>query len=155
MDHETTDHVLNQLVRLVNGGSFEFSITLTVNGQTVTGKLISSKKWFDLLAGRLRETTQAEEGQVGLHSIFEGWASLTSEYNDELKRVQETLDGVELPDHYMKAVTEAEAPTGFIHLEEARIDGSGGYQPVEGMPWRGRLEHVSGWSLGELKASRN
>ncbi|MFF1500710.1 hypothetical protein ACFVZR_12670 [Streptomyces sp. NPDC058316] len=155
MAHETTDHVLAQLVRLVNGGSYEFSITLTVTGQTVTGKLISSKKWFELLAGTCKASTQAEEGQVGLHSIFEGWADLTVEYNNELKRAQEALEGVELPDRYMKAVDEAEVPVGFIHLEEARIDGSGGYQPVEGMPWRGRLEHVSGWSLGELKASRN
>ncbi|MFF9274385.1 hypothetical protein [Streptomyces griseosporeus] len=155
MAHETTDHVLAQLVRLVNGSDLEFSLTLMVNGQTVTGRLISSKKWFELQAGRLKESTQAEEGEVGLHSIFEGWAEVTSEYNDELKRVQEALKDIELPDRYQNAVAEAETPIGFLHLAGARIYGPNGFQPVEGMPWRGRLEHVSGWSIGELKASRS
>ncbi|MFH9615309.1 hypothetical protein ACH4MM_16570 [Streptomyces pratensis] len=153
MAHETTDHVLTQLVRLVNGSSYEFSITLMVNGQTVTGKLISSKKWFELQAETLKASTQAEEGEPGLHSIFEGWANSTGEYNDELKQVQEALDDVELPDRYMKAVVEAEVPIGFIHLEDARVVDPNGFLPAEGVSWRGRMEHVSGWNLGELRTS--
>ncbi|MFD9767086.1 hypothetical protein ACFWXI_26655 [[Kitasatospora] papulosa] len=155
MAHETTDQVLTQLVRLVNGSDYEFSITLMVNGQTVTGRLISNKKWFELQAETLKASTQTEEGKLGLHSIFEGWAGSAGEYNDELEQVQEALDGVDLPKHYMKAVIEAEAPIGFIHLQGARVVYSNGFVPTEGVPWRGRMEHVSGWNLGELGTSRS
>ncbi|MGF0169865.1 hypothetical protein ACQF36_04850 [Streptomyces sp. Marseille-Q5077] len=121
----------------------------------ITGTLIGSKKWFELQAEKLKESTQAGGGQLGLHSLFENWANLTGEYNDELKRVQEALNDIELPDRFQSAVDAAETPIGSIHLAGARIDGPNGFQPVDGMPWRGRLEHISGWSLGELKVARS
>ncbi|MFE5626896.1 hypothetical protein ACFQ8S_33135 [Streptomyces virginiae] len=152
MTHDTTDHVLAQLVRLANGSELGLSLTLTVNGQTITGRLISSKKWFEIQAESIREATNAKEGQIGLHTIFESWADAANTYNSEEKQVQEALDEVELPDRYQKALGQAEIPIGFIHLAEARIDRANGFQPEAGMPWRGRLEQVSGWSIGELKA---
>ena len=153
MAHDTTDHVLTHLVSLANGSDLGFSLTLTVDGQTITGRLISSKKWFEIQAERLREATGAQEEQIGLHSIFESWADATGKYNAEVKQVQEALEDIELPDRYRSALDETETPIGFIHLADARIDGANGFQPAAGMPWRGRLEHVSGWSIGELKTS--
>ncbi|MEU0142958.1 hypothetical protein ABZ203_24470 [Streptomyces albidoflavus] len=125
-----------------------------VNGQTVTGRLISSKEWFDLQAETLKASVQTDEAEPRLHTLFEGWAETTREYNEELEQVQEALDGVELPNQYMKAVVEAENPVGFIHLQGARVVYSNGFVPTEGVPWRGRMEHVSGWNLGELGTSR-
>ncbi len=133
----------------------EFSLTLMVNGQTITGTLIASKKWFELQAGNIKSAAQPEEGELGLHSIFENWADITGKYNDELKQAKSALRDVELPDRFQDAVDEAEIDIMYVHLAGARVDGPNGFQPVEGMPWRGRLDHVSGWSIGELQTAKN
>ena len=44
--------------------------------------------------------------------------------------------------------------TDFIHLRAARVFTSGSDQPLPETLWRGRLSHVSAWSLGALRASK-
>jgi hypothetical protein len=41
----------------------------------------------------------------------------------------------------------------YIHLRAARVFTSGSAQPLPEMLWRGRLSHVSGWSVGAMRAS--
>ncbi|NEA12774.1 hypothetical protein G3I27_32275 [Streptomyces sp. SID10692] len=151
MANEDMDYVLAQLVRLVNRSDLQFGITIDANGSTITGTLISNEKWFDLQARAIKAASKAEGDEVGLHTVFERWQALNSEANAEDKRANDALKDLELPDRFQTAIGEAAERVGYIHLQGARRVTSLGLVPSEGALWRGRLEAVTSWSVGELK----
>ncbi|MFE3430004.1 hypothetical protein [Streptomyces sp. NPDC059171] len=152
MADDEADYVLTQLVELVNRSDAEFGMTVASNGLTVTGTLVSNRKWFDLQAQFLKAATSSADGEVGLHTIFEGWRDANREITEEEKRIEETIEGLDLPERIQKAIAEVTQRTGYIHLAKARYVSTQGFVPTEGVLWRGRLDAVTGWSVGEMRS---
>ncbi|MFB6660933.1 hypothetical protein ACFCXL_01045 [[Kitasatospora] papulosa] len=151
MANNDVDYVLAQLVDLVNRSELEFGITIDANGTQITGTLVSNQTWFDRQAQAVKAASQIEDNEVGLHTIFEGWRDVNGEAIAEDKKVEKALEGMELPDRFQNAIGEASQKAGYIHLAGARHVTSRGFVPTEGTLWRGRLEAVAGWSVGEIR----
>lgn len=129
----STDWFLQQLVATVNRSPVEFGITLYVEGTVVSGMLVSGKKYFDTFA---KEFSDAYPGDDEVKEIVRGAFASNSDiykYDD--------ADGEPPPPQY-------------IHLINARCFAPGG-QPLpgnRGVLWRGKINAVSGFSLGSLEA---
>ena len=137
-EYEPHDPMLLAYVRAVELGA-ELGLTINVPGATISGILIARRAY------RVAHTAAFAEGARGaeLHTLAAG--------------VEESLAG-EL------ALADALAPDpgtpgavpedlAYLHLRDARFLSGGALVPPIGRPgalWRGRLEDVTGWSLGSL-----
>jgi hypothetical protein len=120
------DPILTEIVvtsNQVEGSSF--LLTLHVSGLVVSGTLIGSGRFFDEMAVMLERV-----GQVDFAETF-------ARPNAELMREEAAQEG----DSYQPQ---------FIHLTNARVFTSPGSRPLPPTLWRGRLSHVSAWSLGSF-----
>ena len=114
----------------------------------VSGVLISAQRYFELL----NEAVQTAES-----------AGLRDALGDVLTDVAESYRAAEFnaaaqsyPAAEFNAATEAEQValelllTSYIHMRNAEVHAPGGPGHLAPALWRGRLSHVSGWSLGVL-----
>jgi hypothetical protein len=139
------DILLRNLVSLVNNvkdGSVlidEIGLTLHVSGLIVSGDLISYENYLAGLAALLRGN-----GSPDSQAVREAFASTFEllAYDNEVTGTGAESDR---PD-------ETPAPS-YIHLRAATIDSPAhpGYFPRT--LWRGRLAHVSAWSMGRIDSS--
>lgn len=110
---------------------FILDVTLAVDGLLISGRPISSKRFFDLLGAGLPE----EIGRQ-VQSLFSpsgpGVSKMLLSPRD-LNKIREHVS-----DHW--------------HLENATILGAGP-QPVSVGLWRGRLADISGWTFGAFGQS--
>ena len=120
------DPYLADLVRIINcTTTSSIGITLVVSGLTISGSLISGERYFEGIQAMMR-------GAEGDDSDFASyWDPAVVHY----RRAREGLEGnVSLP--------------SFIHLRDA-VAFPGGSTNSVGL-WRGKLESVDSWSLGQL-----
>ncbi|MFJ2480705.1 hypothetical protein ACIOWE_10545 [Pseudomonas sp. NPDC087598] len=130
------DSHLQQLVRMVNNAEsgLSFGITLFTASGVLTGNLISSKKYFKQFG---------ENFASGLSQNFpdHDWQQVADSYADMGSH------GDDLPEG------KYECPPQFIHLEQARVLGGNGNLLIQGGAlWRGKLQAVSGFTLGLVSA---
>jgi hypothetical protein len=125
---QSVDWYLQKIVSLANdvGVGLEMGITLVLGGSVISGILISGKKYFDTFASDL----SAAWPGANKEEIRKSFASLGAIYDQG--------DGQEeLP------------PPQYIHLSNARIYSPSGSLPTKGgVLWRGKINAVSGFSLG-------
>ena len=128
------DPDLATLVRIANTGGMSLGVTLLVGGATVSGLLVGSAEFFDGLAAYM-------EARGG-----DGGAVLAKLYRQQATDFREAI-GTD----FEKAFSAPYVAT-FIHLQDARVFAPGGrYLPTdEGLFWRGRLDSIDGWSIGNL-----
>ncbi|MDL5367629.1 gas vesicle accessory protein GvpU [Xanthomonas sp. NCPPB 2654] len=134
-DGQSVDWYLQKLVTVVNTSTVQFGVTLFVEGAIVSGVLVSGKKYFETFA---QEFSAAYPGDAeGKESIRQAFASHASIYDSE--NGEQTT-----------------SPPQFIHLIDSRHFSPGG-QPLpnnRGVLWRGKINAVSGFSLGSLTADQ-
>lgn len=126
------DWLLRNIMGTVVGLGVEIGVTLTVGGSVISGIAINGEKYMDLFADGI--TNGASEGEVR-HSIGEGLRAWKQIYQkpdaagDDWK-----------PSHI-----------GYVHLKDAQfyIPGQEG-MPRNGLLWRGRLDSIDGFSLGNF-----
>lgn len=128
------DWYLQRLVSIVNDNpSLQFGLTLHLEGVIVSGSLVSGKKYFEMFAQEFADS-------------YPG--------NDEIKEsIRQALASP--ASIYDKQDTEVEAPPPhFIHLVNARsfAPGNSPLPSNRGVLWRGKINAVSGFSLGTLSA---
>lgn len=124
-----SDRLLQALVSVPERTSLEIGITLSAGGLLITGFIISQEAYFNTLI----------EG-VGKTKADEGMKELLQDFLAQLKEpiIESTSDQSIFP--------------RFIHLRDVKIYPSEG----RGMPtlghtlWRGDLQKVNGFSLGEM-----
>jgi hypothetical protein len=134
------DDALEVLVAAVNRvQSIEIGVTLHVSGIVVSGLLISGQSFFDLLGRSLAETSPAENAPI--REALAGWPA---HFAERYRANELRLDGSEDHGEYRPART-----ITYIHMRDASVVGPG-LPPLPGTLWRGRLSHVSGWSLGRF-----
>ncbi len=125
------DPVLQYMVGKANAANvFELGITLDVSGITISGKLIPYRAYLDALQAEITESGKASPEKAR----FDAFASDFADY--DRKAIE--LNGGEVPD------------SRHIHLKDAVCWAPGSRSTLPVGLWRGRLSHVSGWSLGEF-----
>jgi hypothetical protein len=102
--------------------SFELGLTLHVSGIVVSGLMVSPETFFENLAAWL----SANGGESFANSFAKPTADLIAD------------------DPHGSAWTD------FIYLRNAQVFASGSAEPLPKSFWRGRLTHVSAWSIGSL-----
>ena len=129
-DYENIDGLLEMFVNLANNASLEIGITLQVGGIIVSGILISGKKYFQGLACELRANASIN---LAAEAIQNAMNDMSTAY--VLSDNSEMLE------------------PKFIHLREARIllsSPSNFSSDIRVAYWRGKLDCVEGFVLGEL-----
>lgn len=130
VEGQSVDWYLQSLVTTVNSTDVQFGITLFVEGAIVSGLLVGGKRYFETFA---EEFAAAFPGDAeGKEEIRRSFASYAEIYTSE--------EGKDPP------------PPQFIHLIDSRCFSPGG-QPLpgnRGVLWRGKINAVSGFSLGLL-----
>ena len=119
------DWQLQHLVDLANSKGLEAGLTLTVKGTIITGTLIGGGKYFELFA----------------ELIGAGWPGTAEEKEAIRSAFAQPAKLYEEPEQLL---------TSYIHLKNAKIVYSSNFVPSSGMLWRGRLDEISGFSLGLL-----
>jgi hypothetical protein len=135
--NENIDWALATLIGFAEAG-MEVGVTLNIQGQLITGKLISGRKYFDNLS-KLMEKLRATSPDDSKPSFD----ALKYTYT-EFAEIYPTID---------KAKILAVKPH-FIHLENAKIFLSReSFIPERGILWRGKLASVDGFIVGNLEIS--
>ncbi len=125
------DAFLRSLVMLAMSG-VSVDVSLTVNGIIVCGQIASGREYFERVIEDFDKGLQSEEIKKAIWPLFES-------YRDGY--LPENLDKMEI---------------AFIHLKDATFHSPAG---AAGIPngdarkqiWRGKLSHVSGFTLGRFK----
>jgi hypothetical protein len=114
-------------------------MTLHVSGVIVSGLLISGQRYFELL----NEAVQTAGSQET--------AGLRETLGDALTDVAESYRAPEFnAETNPEQVASYSLLTSNIHMRNAEVHAPGGPGHLAPTLWRGRLSHVSGWSLGVL-----
>lgn len=129
------DPMLRAIAAVPENSSLELGVTLNVKGLIITGFIISQKTYFDALITGLDEVNQDSEVKTSLqHFLSELKGKLVPESRSEAENHQQPM----LPK--------------LIHLRNVKIYPSEG----RGMPtygdalWRGKIDAVDGFTLGEM-----
>lgn len=131
-DDQGEDWFLQELIEFVGQAEGnEIGVTLHVEGAIVTGTLINGGRWFKDLAGHL----EASGVNKGVSHWIAGFSKVYAEQGGTSE--------------------EGRLPPAYLHLRNARTVGtSGDLVPTDdGVFWRGRVNAVSGFSLGTLGPS--
>jgi hypothetical protein len=130
--HARTDWFLQSLVKIVNGSSLEFGLTLQVSGMLVSGSLVSHKTYFEGFAESFSNAFTGEPEDV------EGTRKSLAMFGEIPPPTDDSEENQPLPQ--------------FIHLKNARFFNIGG-KPIPGNAgvwWRGRICEVGGFCHGTL-----
>lgn len=132
------DVILRALVGWVNDTKeTEMGVTLHVSGIIVSGTLISHEAYWEAFRVLMRE-----KGSPDTQSLRETFADAFTG----------AIMGKDLDGNREPAAEDVEAghyePPHFIHLRDAVIWAPGAEPNLPKTLWRGRLSHVSAWSIG-------
>ena len=127
---------------------------LTVGGLVISGTIIPNWQWFDEVEHAARAAFTVHTGG-SIDDEHGGWARLFRGVSESLERdreehlaAQNVMEG--LSERYRHLLAQEDRTT-YIHLSDARVLAPGvSAFPPGGMPWRGRLSEVSGWSFGHV-----
>ncbi|HAU5602429.1 TPA: gas vesicle protein [Citrobacter koseri] len=120
------DEDLLQLNDVVNRVDFGLGLTIFVKGSVISGSLISGKKYYTALAGKLKES-----GEVG---------TALAVYFDQKAESQ-----------YTKTSDDFIFPNNFLHIDQVEIrrdDGRMGQ--LNGGMLRIKIEEIEGYILGNI-----
>jgi hypothetical protein len=126
-----SDHMLRTLAAIPEKSQMELGITLNVSGLLITGYMISQATYFNNLIDGLNASNADSEAKVLLVDFL-------SQLRDKLEDERLNKRTHPFPE--------------FIHLRDTTLYPSEG----QGMPsygealWRGRIQSVDGFSLGEM-----
>nr|WP_160250663.1 hypothetical protein [Mixta theicola] len=121
------DPALCHLVYAANAGAV-IGVTLLVEGQVISGDLISGKEYFRVIHDELSNFAESKEIATSIAELF-------SEIGEK-QYSKEDLNTI---------------PLNYLHLKNvAYLNGDGGHIPVIGLPYRISIEKVCGFSLGRV-----
>lgn len=132
--YEEPDGILRFLVDIINRSpGLEISVTLHVSGVIVSGLLMSGKSYFEALQAQM--ISRAGDDPHDLRRVMgEALGSFAEPYAEIAGRSEEEHE-------------KDTSPTVYAHMRAATIHAPGATQSLHQDLWRGRLSHVSGWSL--------
>lgn len=114
----------------------EIGVTLNLPGTCVSGSMVSAETWAQAVASLADSGPEAgTPSEVGRYL-----SQLAIPWSESRARWEQAPDG---------DVGPFELPL-FIHLVGAKFLSGGALVPADGVPWRGRLSQVAGWSYGVI-----
>ncbi len=126
------------LVQLADAYGLEYDLVLTLAGQVVQGTLVSARTFSSEMA----DVVQGEDPDGTLRSSmatrFRHRAERLEDFGAASKLGELDPDGPEGDD--LPTLPDVE----FVHLRDAAVSGVPGRLAL----WRGRLDAVTGWTLG-------
>ena len=129
---QSVDWYLQELVGLANTSGLEMGLTLNVGGSVVSGTLISGRKYFETFAQQFASAWPGDE-----------------ETKENIRKSLATHAKI-----YDSPETEDLPPPQYVHLTNAKVHSPTGSLPTNsGVLWRGKVNAVSGFSLGSLSSS--
>ncbi|GAB3244101.1 gas vesicle accessory protein GvpU [Kineosporia babensis] len=127
------DPILRLFASIAEQASFELGITVAVDGALVSGALVGQDEWLRLLG-------QTMNGGESIATSLRRY--LNKGLHEAVTEVIEPMRNDPRPEEYE-----------YLHLKNARYVMGETFVPTPpGDPvlWRGRIEHISGWSWGTL-----
>lgn len=129
LDGNSVDWFLQSLVSVVNRSDLELGITLVVGGSIVSGRLVGGKKYFEAFAKEFSDAWP-EGSQEAIYQEF-------AQHGEIYSPGEEGDEGA--------------TPPQFLHLLDSRCFFADNQLPSNrAVPWRGKINAVSGFSLGQL-----
>lgn len=128
------DPILRLFASIAEQASFELGITVAVDGALVSGVLVGQDEWLHLLG-------QTLDGGDSIATSLRRY--LNKGLHEAVSEVLEPMDDPR-PEDYE-----------YLHLKNARYVMGPTFVPTppsEPVLWRGRIEHISGWSWGTLSS---
>jgi len=133
------DWFLVRLIDMANRYGLETGVILTVGGTTVTGQIISGRKFFVEMAEGLAKATITSTDEGAEPTIAEVMSEAFGTYKDVY---------LEPGDEAWETKTPRAA---YIHLRNAKILVPGQpLVPANGLLWRGKLTSIDGVALGTV-----
>jgi len=132
------DVVLRMLVGLVNDSDLEMGVTLHVSGVIVSGVLISYKSYWEEFRVLVRENG-SPESRVAREAFADTFTAAITGASLGPSGVEPGVEGEEAA---------PPAPPNHLHLRDATVWAPGVEPTLAKTLWRGRLSHVSAWSIG-------
>ena len=138
VDPESVDVMLQTFSYMANQFGIGFGVTLNVGGLLISGTIISRQEYLTYLASSIRQGIK------------------DSEWNEEARAfLEETfLEPLEMPVNKDKPFVLRDI--SYVHLKNARVFHQSG-RPIpsgdDGFLWRGRINAIDGFSLGQLSYS--
>jgi hypothetical protein len=129
------DPILRLFASIAEQASFDLGITVSVEGALVTGVLVGQDEWLRLLG-------QTMDGGESIALSLRRY--LNKGLHEAVTEVIEPLNDDPQPEEYE-----------YLHLKNARYVMGQAFvptPPTEPVLWRGRIEHISGWSWGTLSS---
>jgi hypothetical protein len=136
------DGMLSTFVGLANRIELEFGVTLHVSGIIISGTLISFGTYLKSVAESVRMMNAPPGHETGAESFAASFDHLYEEYQAGIAEFSSRASG-----------GEDDLPSGqpwdpYIHLRDAVVWAPGAQPTLPKTLWRGRLSHVSAWSIG-------
>jgi len=127
------DPILRLFASIAEQASFDLGITVAVDGALVTGVLVGQDEWLRLLG-------QTMDGGESIALSLRRY--LNQGLHEAVAEVIEPMNEDPQPEDHE-----------YLHLKNARYVMGTGFvptPPAEPSLWRGRIDHISGWSWGAL-----
>ena len=136
-DGTSIDWFLQKVVNRANSQGLEFGITINVSGQTISGILISGKKYFEMIYDTFPDAFP-DKNQENIKEAFA---------DDD--NVEELVFADEADIDELNNDEEQLLPAQYIHLMNASIHSTdGSLSANSGVLWRGKINSVSGFNFG-------
>lgn len=133
--------MLRALVNLTNHNGLEIGLTLHVSGIIVSGTLISFGTYLKSVAEFVREL-RTPGSDVGAEAFAVAFDHLSDQYQAGIAEIDPGVSEDE------DAEPGEESSEPYIHLRNAVVWAPGTQPTLPKTLWRGRLSHVSAWSIG-------
>lgn len=135
MSDTNIDKILQFLIDKAEETGIGSSLTIIVNGAVITGELIKSDLYYDLMI-KLYESVDKDSYNPNstpqMRQIFENFRQ---EYIDLLKQLK-------------NASSNDNCSKECIHLKNVKIRNTGTFTPAGAEVWRGKISSIDGFSIG-------
>jgi hypothetical protein len=139
----SSDEVLEYLVQKTEETPMGISVTLTINGLVIVGKLISSKNYYDYMSGLFEAFTEkSKEKIVG--------DTTTPDSNEPVKIETQNIYREDFKEFMIKMRSKKNQENGepkYIHLCNVEVWEIFSTEPFRFEYWRGKLSSIDGFSV--------
>jgi hypothetical protein len=139
----SSDEVLEYLVQKTEETPMGISVTLTINGLVIVGKLISSKNYYDYMSGLFEAFTEKSKEKIVEDTT-------TPDSNEPVKIETQNIYREDFKEFMIKMRSKKNQENGepkYIHLRNVEVWEIFSTEPFRFEYWRGKLSSIDGFSV--------
>ena len=141
----SSDEVLEYLVQKTEETPMVISVTLTINGLVIVGKLISSKNYYDYMSGLFEAFTEKSKEKIVEDTT-------TPDSNEPVKIETQNIYREDFKEFMIKMRSKKNQENGepkYIHLRNVEVWEIFSTEPFRFEYWRGKLSFSDGFSISK------